>query len=225
MNRKTGRAGSIPPSPTEADYEGHGPEAEPLAETGDPIALFVDWLEAATRSEPSDPNAMTVATVDADGLPDARTVLLKGVDEAGFVFFSNLESAKGRELSANPKAALLFHWKSLKRQVRVRGAVTLVSEAEADAYFATRARASQIGAWASSQSRPMEGPLALEAAVARYGARFGLGPVPRPPYWTGFRLEPMQIEFWRARRFRLHERLLFAREAAGAPWTSGRLYP
>ena len=225
MKSKTGRAGPIPPSPSEADYDAHALEAEPLSEAGDPIGLFVEWMEAATRGEPADPNAMTLATVDPDGLPDARTVLLKGVDEAGFVFFTNLESAKGRELAVNPKAALLFHWKSLKRQVRVRGEVAPVTGAEADAYFATRARASQIGAWASSQSRPMEGPLALEAAVARYGARFGLGAVPRPPYWSGFRLTPVQIEFWRARRFRLHERLLFTRGSAEASWTSGRLYP
>jgi pyridoxamine 5'-phosphate oxidase len=216
----------IPPSPTEAEHIAREGEAEPaFAEAADPVALFVEWLQAASRSEPSDPNAMTLATVDADGLPDARTVLLKGVDEDGFVFYTNLESAKGAELRAEPRAALLFHWKSLRRQVRVRGTVTLVTDEEADAYFATRARASQIGAWASIQSRPMEDPLALEKAVAAFGLKFGLGPVPRPPHWSGFRLTPTMLEFWRARRFRLHERVLFTRPGAHAPWSKGRLYP
>jgi pyridoxamine 5'-phosphate oxidase len=216
---------AIPPSPTEAEHEAYETNAEPLPAAADPIDVFLEWLEQAARAEPADPNAMTLATVDAEGLPDARMVLLKGVDGGGFVFYTNLESAKGAELAANPKACLLFHWKSLRRQVRVRGAVAPVTEEEADAYFATRARASQIGAWASAQSRPMEGPLALEQAVARFGVKFGLGGVPRPPHWSGFRLIPTSIEFWRARRFRLHERLRYSRAAPDAPWTDERLYP
>ena len=223
MSRRIGRA--IPPSPSEADYQGLEQEAEGLADHADPIVLFGAWLEEASAREPSDPNAMTLATVDEHGLPDARTVLLKGVDEAGFVFYTNLDSAKGRELAANPGAALLFHWKSLHRQVRVRGTTAPVRDAEADAYFATRARASQIGAWASRQSEPMEDPLALEKAVVRYGARFGLGEVPRPPRWSGYRLTPLRMEFWRSRRFRLHERLAFERPEPAGPWRTMRLYP
>lgn len=220
------RSDLIPPSPTEADYQAHEAESGPaFAEALNPVALFVEWLDAASRSEPSDPNAMTLATVDAAGLPDARTVLLKGVDDGGFVFYTNLESAKGEELRVNAQAALLFHWKSLRRQVRVRGSVTLVADEEADAYFASRARASQIGAWASIQSRPMDDPLALEKAVAAYGLKFGLGPVPRPPHWSGFRLAPLAMEFWRSGRFRLHERMAFARADVGAPWSRRRLYP
>ncbi len=226
MTRRPTRAKRlIPPSPSEADYAAHEAEPEPLAESADPFVLFEDWFEAAARKEPSDPNAMTLATVDQDGLPDARTVLLKGVDDGGFVFYTNLESAKGVELAANPRAALLFHWKSLRRQVRVRGPVEPVTPEEADAYFATRARGSQIGAWASQQSRPMPSVLALEAAAARYAARFGIGEVPRPPHWSGFRLDPVTMEFWRARRFRLHERLAYSRAGPGEPWTVRRLYP
>ena len=226
MSRKTDSWDVIPPSPTEAEHLAHEGTAEPaFEESSDPVALFVEWLQAASKSEPSDPNAMTLATVDADGLPDARTVLLKGVDEDGFVFYTNLESAKGEELRASPRAALLFHWKSLRRQVRVRGSVTRVTDEEADAYFATRARASQIGAWASIQSRPMEDPLALEKAVAAFGLKFGLAPVPRPPHWSGFRLTPVAMEFWRARRFRLHERVTFSRPGPHAPWSRARLYP
>ena len=225
MSRSRGRARSIPPSPSEADYEAVGAAPEGFGEGSDPIELFLDWFEEASRQEPSDPNAMTLATVDEHGMPDARTVLLKGVDEAGFVFYTNLDSAKGRQLRANPRAALLFHWKSLHRQVRARGTIAPVGEAEADAYFATRARASQIGAWASQQSRPMEDPLALEKAIVRYGARFGVGQVPRPERWSGFRLTPLAMEFWRSRRFRLHERLAFTRAAPGGSWSSARLYP
>jgi pyridoxamine 5'-phosphate oxidase len=225
MSRRIGRAGPIPPSPSEAEYQGQELETDGFAEQAEPIALFIGWLEEASRREPADPNAMTLATVDADGQPDARTVLLKGVDEAGFVFYTNLDSAKGRQLAANPQAALLFHWKSLHRQVRVRGAVEPVGEAEADAYFATRARASQIGAWASQQSQPMEDALALEKALVRYGAKFGLGEVPRPPRWSGYRLAPLTMEFWRSRRFRLHERLAFLRASPADPWSTARLYP
>lgn len=214
----------IPASPTEADYEAAAEKAgPPLDDKADPIALFGEWMEAAKASEVNDPNAMALATVDPEGLPDVRMVLLKDVDAGGFVFYTNLTSAKGRELAANPKAALLFHWKSLRRQVRVRGPVTPVTDAEADAYFATRARASQIGAWASDQSQPLADRFALEKKVIEQGLAFGLGKVPRPPHWSGFRLEPQFIEFWRDRPFRLHERLVFGKVAQG--WTTQRLYP
>jgi pyridoxamine 5'-phosphate oxidase len=189
----------------------------------DPIPLFSAWLGEAEAAEPNDPNAMALATVDGNGLPDVRMVLLKGHDDDGFVFFTNFESAKGRELLANRKAALCFHWKSLERQVRVRGPVSEVSAAEADAYFASRPRASRIGAWASQQSRPLESRFALEKAVATYTAKYAIGEVPRPPYWSGFRLRPVEIEFWRAGMFRLHERVKFTR--AGAGWEKALLYP
>jgi pyridoxamine 5'-phosphate oxidase len=215
----------IPASPSEDDYVAQVTRAEPLPllPEADPIQLFETWLKAAGEGEPSDANAMTLATVDADGMPDARMVLLKGVDTGGFVFFTNLQSAKGRELVANPKAALLFHWKSLRRQVRVRGPVEQVPDAEADAYFATRARHSQLGAWASDQSRPLPDRFALEKRVAEAGLQFGLGKVPRPPHWSGFRLRPQVMEFWRDRPFRLHERLVFTRQGDG--WATSRLFP
>jgi pyridoxamine 5'-phosphate oxidase len=181
-----------------------------LAEAVDPFALFGAWFAEATVSEPNDPSAMALATVDASGLPDVRMVLLKGFDHTGFVFYTNLESRKGQQLAASPKAALCFHWKSLRRQVRVRGAVTPVTPAEADEYFASRPRLSRIGAWASRQSEPLEGRLALEKAVARYTARFAAGAIPRPPHWSGFRLSPEEIEFWRDGAFRLHDRRRFA---------------
>jgi pyridoxamine 5'-phosphate oxidase len=191
----------------------------------EPLALFEQWFAEAGRSEPNDPNAMSLATVDADGLPDVRMVLLKGVDERGFVFYTNEESAKGREIAVSPKAALLFHWKSLRRQVRVRGPVALVSDEEADAYFKSRARDSRIGAWASQQSRPLESRFALEKAIDYCAAKFAVGEVPRPSYWRGFRLAPIAIEFWRDRPFRLHDRVLFTREAESGPWNRQRLYP
>jgi pyridoxamine 5'-phosphate oxidase len=166
---------------------------------------------------------MALATADADGLPDVRMVLLKDAGADGFVFYTNLGSAKGRQLADSGKAALLFHWKSLRRQVRVRGTVSPVSDAEADAYWATRARPAQLGAWASEQSRPLPDRLAFEKAIAAYGLKFGLGKAPRPPHWSGFRLTPSHIEFWRDRPFRLHERLVF--DAAPGGWTTSRLYP
>ncbi|MEP0069893.1 pyridoxamine 5'-phosphate oxidase [Pyruvatibacter sp.] len=195
----------------------------------DPLVLFEEWLEAAGKSERNDPNAMALATVDEDGLPDVRMVLLKGADRGGFVFYTNLESAKGRELLTSGKAAVCFHWKSLRRQIRVRGPIAQVSDQEADAYFQSRARDSRIGAWASQQSRPLEGRFELEKEVARYTAKHAIGEVPRPPYWSGFRIMPQQIEFWRDRPFRLHDRLVFHRQGDvtgnGWDWTTERLYP
>ncbi len=191
----------------------------------DPFALFEEWMAEAQRSEPNDPNAMALATVDASGLPDVRMVLLKDAGPEGFVFYTNLESAKGTELAENPQAALCFHWKSLRRQIRVRGAISPVSEEEADAYFATRPKDSQIGAWASKQSRPMEGRFELEKEVARFGAKYAIKKVDRPPFWSGFRLTPNQIEFWRDRPFRLHDRLVFRRELERAPWQTSKLFP
>jgi pyridoxamine 5'-phosphate oxidase len=191
----------------------------------DPFVLFDVWMADAQAAEPSDPNAMAVATVDDSGLPDVRILLLKGADRRGFVFFTNFESAKGRELGATPKAALCFHWKSLRRQVRVRGPAETVNEEDADAYFAMRPRDSRIGAWASKQSRPLESRFALETAVAKFAARYAVGAVPRPPYWSGFRIKPVSIEFWHDRPFRLHERVAFTREGEERPWTKTRLYP
>jgi pyridoxamine 5'-phosphate oxidase len=215
----------IPASPSADDYVAQVTTAEPLPllPEADPFDLFEAWLKAALESEPNDANAMALSTVDTEGMPDSRMVLLKGVDTDGFTFFTNLGSAKGRELAATPKAALLFHWKSLRRQVRIRGLVEQVPDAEADAYFATRARPSQLGAWASDQSRPLTDRFALEKKVAEAGLRFGLGKVPRPPHWSGFRLRPQTMEFWRDRPFRLHERLVFGRSGNG--WTTQRLFP
>ncbi len=191
----------------------------------DPFALFGEWLEEAKKKEPNDANAMALATADAGGAPDVRMVLLKGVSADGFVFYSNSESRKGQQLAANTQAALCFHWKSLRRQVRIAGAVEQVSAEEADTYFATRAKDSQIGAWASEQSRPMEGRFELEGRIAKFAAKYALQKTPRPPHWIGWRIVPARIEFWRDRPFRLHDRLEFSRAAAGQPWTTRRLYP
>ncbi len=191
----------------------------------DPFALFDEWMAEAEKTEPNDPNAMALATADASGLPDVRMVLLKDASPEGFVFYTNLESAKGNELAENPQAALCFHWKSLRRQIRVRGAISSVTEAEADAYFASRAKDSQIGAWASRQSRPMEGRFELEKEVARYAAKYAIKNVDRPPHWSGFRLTPNQIEFWRDRPFRLHDRLVFRRQTADDAWQTSKLFP
>jgi pyridoxamine 5'-phosphate oxidase len=191
----------------------------------DPFALFTAWLKDASGAEPRDPTAMTLATVDTDGTPDARMVLLKGVDARGFVFYTNMDSKKGRELDAHPAAALVFHWKSLNRQVRVRGPVEHVTDADADAYFATRPRQAQIGAWASKQSSPLESRFAFEKAVALYAAKYAVGAVPRPPNWSGFRILPLRMEFWHDRPFRLHDRIEFRRDGLDRPWSKTRLYP
>jgi pyridoxamine 5'-phosphate oxidase len=196
-----------------------------FTEAADPFALFELWLAEAVASEINDPEAMALATVDADGLPDARMILCKGADARGLVFYSNVESAKGRELEGQPKAAALFHWKSLRRQARFRGVVSELTGAESDAYFATRPRGSQIGAWASQQSRRLKSRAALEAAVETYQRRFENAPVPRPDCWRGYRLEPVEIEFWLDRPSRLHERLQFKRHNPGSPWEKRLLYP
>ena len=194
-----------------------------FTEASEPLELFANWFGDAEKTEPNDPNAVALATVDAEGLPDVRMVLLKGYDERGFVFYTNFESAKGVEILGSMKAAMCFHWKSLRRQVRLRGPVEIVSEEEADAYYASRARGSRIGAWASKQSRPLESRFALEKAVAEYTARHAIGDIPRPPYWSGFRIMPQTIEFWHDRPFRLHDRLVFSRDGDG--WKTTRLYP
>lgn len=196
-----------------------------LDDAADPFTLFDAWMAEAGEHELNDPNAMALATCTADGRPSLRMVLLKGVDPDGFVFYTNLESRKGGELLGNPHAALCFHWKSLRRQVRVEGPVAQVSDAEADAYFDSRPRDSRIGAWASQQSRPLAGRFELEKRVAQFAAKYAIGKVPRPPHWSGFRLVPERIEFWQDRPFRLHDRLVFSREAPQAAWRTERLYP
>lgn len=190
-----------------------------------PIDLFNKWLTEASEAEPNDPSAMSLATADADGMPNIRMVLMRGVDDRGIVFFTNFESQKGEELLANPKAAAVFHWKSLRKQVRFRGEVEVVSEEEADEYFFSRPRGSRIGAHASKQSRPLESRFALEKEVAKFTAKFGTGTVPRPDYWSGFRIKPLSIEFWSDGKFRLHDRQRFDRDALDQPWQLVRLYP
>ena len=197
----------------------------------DPIALFESWLAEAKVSEPNDPTAMSLASVSEAGMPSVRMVLLKDVSPRGFVFYTNFESKKGRQILANPKAALLFHWKSLRRQVRVEGEVEVVSDDEADAYFDSRPRDSRIGAWASDQSRPLEGRFDLEKRVAKFAAKYAVGRVPRPPHWSGFRVLPETIEFWQDGKFRLHDRLVYHREDQGEgqgkdrTWRTERLFP
>lgn len=200
-------------------------KSKDFTEAEDPFALFRSWLAEAENAEPADPEAMAVATVDAKGMPDVRMILLKGADERGFVFYTNCGSAKGLELAANPQAALLFYWKSLGRQIRIRGPVEPATEAEADAYFATRHRESRIGAWASSQSRPLASRAALEQAVAALTEKFEGEDVLRPDYWRGYRVRPLQIEFWQSGAFRLHDRIVFRRDSLDGTWTKSRLYP
>ncbi len=196
-----------------------------FTQADEPFALFSAWFMEAEKSEPNDPNAMALATTDAEGMPNVRMVLLKGVDASGFVFYSNSESDKGVELAANMKAAAVFHWKSLRRQIRIRGPVEIVEPAEADAYFRSRPVQSRLGAWASRQSRPLESRFALEAAVAKYAAKFALGEIPRPPYWNGYRIRPLSVEFWSDGAFRLHDRIRFRRGALDAPWHKESLFP
>lgn len=222
----------IPPSPSKSDYTEAGDYVDVAKENAveifdrdDPFDLFTEWMSAARASEPNDANAMSLATVDADGLPDVRMVLLKGINERGFTFYTHEDSAKGQQLKANGHAALCFHWKSLRRQIRVRGPVVAIKDQEADDYFASRARGSQLGAWSSDQSQRVESRAALEAKVAATEARFGEGDIPRPDFWYGWRVEPLQIEFWRDRPFRLHDRLLFSRKDKNQSWTTGRLFP
>jgi len=214
---------AIPASPSAADYAADGSRDLSWIDAAEPIALFETWLAEAGQTEPNDPHAMSVATVDEDGLPDVRIVLLKGLDEHGFVFYTNSESAKGQQLQGQGKAALCFHWKSQKRQVRVRGAVQPVSAAESDAYFASRARGSRIGAWASDQSRPVADREALMAKTAEVQARFDNKDVPRPAHWYGWRVTPESIEFWQDGAFRLHDRIIFRTSDSG--WSKTRLYP
>jgi pyridoxamine 5'-phosphate oxidase len=196
-----------------------------FTEQNEPFQLFADWLKEAEASEINDPNAVALATVDEDGLPNVRMVLLKGFDQDGFVFYTNFESQKGREVLGQKKAAMCFHWKTLRRQVRLRGPVEVVSDEEADAYYKTRARGSRIGAWASKQSRPLESRFALEKAVAEYTARYAIGEIPRPAHWSGFRIRPTSIEFWKDQKFRLHDRVEFRRPSPEGEWDKVRMYP
>lgn len=200
-------------------------ESLTLNETADPFALFARWLDEAKASEPNDPDAVALATVDVSGLPDLRMVLMKGFDDRGFVFYTNQASAKGRQLAGNARAALLFHWKSLRRQVRVRGVVEIVTDAEADAYFASRARVSRLGALASEQSRPLAERSLLEARVAELDARYEGDDVPRPAHWSGYRILATEMELWQDGAFRLHDRIRFVRGVAGDAWSGTRLYP
>jgi len=215
---------AIPPTPSRADYLDNGPRDMAWLGADDPIVLFETWLAQAGETEPSDPNAMSLATVDETGQPDVRIVLLKGLSPKGFVFYSNSESAKGQQLEACPKGALCFHWKSWKRQVRIRGRIEPVTDAESDAYFAGRARGSRIGAWASDQSRPVASREALVDAVQAVEAKYDGQDVPRPPHWYGWRVIPEAIEFWQDGAFRLHDRIVFTTSSKG-DWTRTRLFP
>ena len=199
--------------------------SENFLEAQDPFALFDLWMSEAETAEVNDPNAMSLATIDDKGLPDVRMILLKGSDARGFVFYTNEDSTKGVQLNSNPKAAICLHWKSLRRQVRARGIIEPVSSEEADAYFATRSRDSQIGAWSSRQSRPFAGENDLEEAIKQNQERFGEGEVPRPPFWKGYRIRPLEIEFWFDQNFRLHDRILFTRDHIESPWQKQRLFP
>jgi pyridoxamine 5'-phosphate oxidase len=203
----------------------NGLTSSDFTQESEPFTLFGSWLKDAEGSEINDPNAVALATVDEHGLPNVRMVLLKGYDEEGFVFYTNFESQKGEEILGQKKAAMVFHWKSQRRQVRLRGPVEIVSDAEADAYYATRPRGSRIGAWASKQSRPLEGRFALEKSVAEYTAKYAIGDIPRPPHWSGFRIRPVSIEFWHDRPFRLHDRIEFRRETPEGDWEKVRMYP
>jgi pyridoxamine 5'-phosphate oxidase len=216
----------IPPSPSDDEYKNHpASDIATIEQIENPLVIFADWFVQARKKEPNDANALALASVDESGMPDVRMVLLKDFDENGFVFYTNFNSAKGQQLLQNPKAAMVFHWKSLRRQIRIRGEVEQVSAREADEYFASRARQSQIGAWASNQSETMENLGELVKNVADFGLKFGLGKVARPPHWSGFRLIPTRIEFWRDRAFRLHERLEYSRENATAEWQIRRQFP
>jgi pyridoxamine 5'-phosphate oxidase len=222
---------SVPPQALDAAGRSLGvdqlrtddPQGADFTRSDDPVALFAAWMREAEAAEPEDPNAMALATAGADGLPDVRMVLLKGFDERGFVFYTNTQSTKGQELGENPQAALVLHWKSLRRQVRARGPVTPVTPEEADAYFQSRRRESRLGAIASQQSRPLTDRATLMGAVAALSERYGDGPIPRPAHWTGFRITPVSIEFWQNGDFRLHDRVRFTRTGEG--WSGARLYP
>ncbi|MBL8543684.1 MAG: pyridoxamine 5'-phosphate oxidase [Hyphomonadaceae bacterium] len=215
----------IPPSPKYDPAATPPPDDHALFAENEPFALFEHWFKEAKEKEPNDPNAMALATADKTGLPDVRMVLMKGFDAHGFAFYTNGDSAKGRQIAENAQAAACFHWKSLRRQVRIRGAVEWVSEAESDAYFRTRDRGARLGAWASLQSTPLPDRLALEKRIAEAALKYGLGEVPRPPHWHGYRIIPSSFEFWRDRPFRLHDRLVFSRETPAGAWVKSRLYP
>lgn len=215
----------IPPSPKYDPTATPPPDDHSLFAENEPFALFEHWFKEAKEKEPNDPNAMALATADKTGLPDVRMVLMKGFDAHGFAFYTNGESAKGRQIAENAQAAACFHWKSLRRQVRIRGAVEWVSETESDAYFRTRDRGARLGAWASLQSTPLPDRLALEKRIAEAALKYGLGEVPRPPHWHGYRIIPSSFEFWRDRPFRLHDRLVFVRETPASAWVKSRLYP
>lgn len=215
----------IPPSPKYDPAATPPPDDATLFAESEPFALFERWFKEAKDKEPNDPNGMALATADASGMPDVRMVLMKSFEGGGFVFYTNSESAKGAQLAQNQQAAVVFYWKSLKRQVRARGLISFVSDGEADAYFQSRDRGARLGAWASTQSRPLEDRLALEKRIAEYALKYGVGEVPRPPHWRGYKLTPLRMEFWRDRPFRLHDRLVFTRDEPAQPWRRSRLYP